>query len=51
MVQFVLGDVRVELGQLVIVLSGFSVILHVEVAVSKKREGSATARLELQLIV
>lgn len=51
MVELVLAHVWVELGQLVIVFGGFSVILHIEVAVGKEGQGSATARLKLQFIV
>ena len=49
-VEFVLGHVGVELGELVVHVGRVSVILHVEVAVGEETECSARTGRELQLV-
>lgn len=51
MVKFVLVYVGVELGELVVHLSGVSIVLDVEVAMTEKTEGSSVSRRELKLVV
>ena len=49
-IQLVLDDVGVELGQLVVHVGGASVVLHVEVAVRKQGKSSAVSWRELELV-
>jgi len=51
MVKFVLVYIGVELGELVVHLSGVSVVLDVEVAMTEKTEGSSVSGRELKFIV
>lgn len=50
-VELILCHVGIELGELVVVFGGFSVVLDVEVAVSEERKSSATAWRKLQFVV
>ena len=49
-VELVLGNVRVELGQLIVHVGGIGVVLDVEVAMGKEGKGGPIARTELQLV-
>lgn len=50
-VEFVLGDVGVELGQLIVHVRCVAVVLDVEVTVGQQGESRAGTGLELQLVV
>jgi len=50
MIQFVLNDVGVELGQLIVHVGGTAIVLDVEIAVSKQGKSGAVSRRELKLI-
>ena len=50
MVQLVLDDIWVELGELVIHVSGAAIVLDVEVAVCEQGKSSSVPWAELQLI-
>ena len=50
MVELVLDDIRVELGELIVHVSSARIVLHVEVAVSEEGKSGTVARRELKLI-
>ena len=50
-VEFVLGDIGVELGQLIVHVRCVAVVLDVEVTVGQQGESRAGTGLELQLVV
>ena len=50
MVQLVLDDIRVELGQLVVHFSRAAVVLDVEVAIGQEGKSGAISRRELELV-
>ena len=50
MVELVLDDIRIELGELIVHVSSTRIVLHVEVAVSEEGKSGTVARRELKLI-
>lgn len=50
MVQLILDDIGIELGQLVVHLNSTRIILHIEMAVSEEGKSSAVSRRELKLV-
>jgi hypothetical protein len=49
-VELILGNIWVELGELIVHVGGIGVVLDVEVAMSKEGKGGSIARTELQLV-
>ena len=50
MVQLVLSDIRVELGELIVHVSSRAVVLDIEIAVGQQRQGGAVSGRELELV-
>ena len=50
MIQLVLNDVGIELGQLIVHVGGTTIVLNVEIAVSEQGKSRAVSRRELKLI-
>ena len=50
MVQLVLSDIWVKLGELIVHVSSRAVVLDIEIAVSQQRQGRAVSGRELELV-